>query len=55
MRTMQNPVPLVDKFIKDIITLLINPDNQIRDVVRDALGTELSPRLYARLLKHLDE
>lgn len=52
---MQNPVQLVGTFITNLTDLLISPDTQIRDIARDALGTELSPRLYSRLLKHLDE
>ncbi|KAG5648701.1 hypothetical protein DXG03_000048 [Asterophora parasitica] len=55
MRAMPNPVPLVGTFISDLTTLLVVNDTQIRDVARDALGTELSPKLYSKLLKHLDE
>lgn len=55
MRVMHNPVLLVGTFITDLTNLLVISDTQIRDVARDALGTELSPRLYSRLLKHLDE
>jgi hypothetical protein len=55
MRVIQNPVPLVTTFITDLTNLLIAPDTKIRDVARDALGAELSPRLYSKLLKHLDE
>ncbi|GLB34218.1 putative GTPase-activator protein for Ras-like GTPases [Lyophyllum shimeji] len=55
MRVIQNPVPLVGTFISDLTSLLVVPDTQIRDVARDALGSELSPKLYSKLLKHLDE
>lgn len=55
MRVIQNPVPLVTTFITDLTNLLMAPDTKIRDVARDALGAELSPRLYSKLLKHLDE
>lgn len=55
MRVIQNPVPLVTTFITDLTNLLMAPDMKIRDIARDALGAELSPRLYSKLLKHLDE
>lgn len=55
MRVIQNPVPLVTTFITDLTNLLVSPDTNVRDVARDALGAELSPRLYSKLLKHLDE
>ncbi|KAF8076811.1 hypothetical protein FPV67DRAFT_1605221 [Lyophyllum atratum] len=55
MRVMQNPVPLVGTFISDLTTLLVVSDTQIRDAAREALGAELSPKLYSKLLKHLDE
>ncbi|KAG5638079.1 hypothetical protein H0H81_001929 [Sphagnurus paluster] len=55
MRVMQNPVPLVGTFISDLTALLVVADTQMRDVARDALGAELSPKLYSRLLRHLDE
>jgi hypothetical protein len=55
MRVMQNPVVLVGTFITSLTNLLVMSDTQIRDVARDALGSELSPRLYSKLLKHLDE
>ncbi|RDB19915.1 Neurofibromin [Hypsizygus marmoreus] len=55
IRVMQNPSALVGTFITDLTNLLVVHDTQIRDVARDALGAELSPRLYAKLLKHLDE
>ncbi|TFK62722.1 hypothetical protein BDN72DRAFT_964371 [Pluteus cervinus] len=55
MRVLQNPVPLVTNFITHLTNLLVSPDHQVREVARDALGMELSPRLYGRLLKYLDE
>ncbi|TFK43927.1 hypothetical protein BDQ12DRAFT_702865 [Crucibulum laeve] len=55
MRAMQDPVPLVDSFMIDLINCLVTTDVQMREVARDALGTELSPRLYAKLLKNLDD
>ncbi|PPR04649.1 hypothetical protein CVT24_011867 [Panaeolus cyanescens] len=55
MRVVQNPVPLIETFIGDLINLLTVPDIQTRDLVRDALGSELSPKLYSRLIRNLEE
>ena len=54
MRLIQNPSPLIEDFINFLMTLLINGDTQTRDIVREALGSELSPRLYGKLIKHLE-
>lgn len=55
MRVVKNPVPMVSTFINELADFLVAPDMQIREVARDALGAELSPRLYSKLLKLLDE
>ncbi|KAG6849386.1 hypothetical protein H0H93_008893 [Arthromyces matolae] len=55
MRAMQNPIPLVSTFMADLTAFLVVPDTQIRDIARDALGSELSAKLYQKLLKLLDE
>jgi neurofibromin 1 len=55
MRVLQNPAKLVETFVKDLTNLLVVDHMQLREVARDALGCELSPRLHSRLLKHLDE
>ena len=55
MRVVQNPIPLVEAFIGDLLNLLVAGDMQIRDIVRDALGSELSPRLYGKLIRNLEE
>ncbi|KAF7335246.1 hypothetical protein MSAN_02335100 [Mycena sanguinolenta] len=55
MRDIQNPVPLVTKFIHTVTDQLMIDDHQLREVARNALGAELSPRLYTRLLKHFDD
>jgi neurofibromin 1 len=55
MRALPNPSPLAAAFIEDLTNLLVSETVEIRDVVRDALGYELSAGLYSRLLKHLDE
>lgn len=55
LRVVQNPVPLVETFVGDLITSLVSGDMQIRDYVRDALGSELSPRLYGRMIRNIEE
>lgn len=55
MRVLQNPITIVSKFITDVTALLIADTVKIRDVARDALGSELSPRLYGMFFKHLKE
>ena len=54
LRIIQSPLPLVDDFVSSLINLLVAGDMYIRDVVREALGSELSPRLYGRLIKNLE-
>ncbi|KAJ7265356.1 hypothetical protein B0H12DRAFT_1201035 [Mycena haematopus] len=55
MREIQNPVPLVTKFIHTVTDQLVIDDLALREVARNALGAELSPKLYSRLLKHFDD
>ncbi|KAJ7302887.1 hypothetical protein DFH08DRAFT_70201 [Mycena albidolilacea] len=45
----------VTKFIHMITDQLVIDDAQLREYARTALGGELNPRLYARLLKHFDD
>ena len=54
LRVIQSPLPLVDDFVSSLINLLVSGDMYIRDVVREALGSELSPRLYGKLIKNLE-
>jgi hypothetical protein len=53
IRALQNPTNLVLTFIKDLTNLLVAEYVEVREVARDALGTEMSPKLYSRLLRHL--
>lgn len=55
LHNLANPITMVSTFITDLTDLLIAESAQIREVARDALGTELSPRLYGRLFRHLEE
>ena len=54
LRVIQNPLPLVEDFVSNLIHLLVAGDMQIRDIVREALGSELCPRLYGKLIKNLE-
>lgn len=49
-----DPTHMVDTFLENIIGLLVSTNVAARDVAREALGIELTPRLYAKLYKHLD-
>ncbi|KAK7053933.1 hypothetical protein R3P38DRAFT_3343387 [Favolaschia claudopus] len=55
MRDIQNPAPLVIKFIHTVTDQLVIDDMHLRAVAQTALGTDLDPRLYSRLLKHFDD
>ncbi|KAG6811909.1 hypothetical protein H0H92_005307 [Tricholoma furcatifolium] len=55
MRLLKNPVPLVAHFINDLTKMLLQADTQIRDIARDALGSELNAKLYPKLLTLLNE
>jgi hypothetical protein len=54
LRAVPNPSQLVYTLINDLVRMLTSEDAQIRDTARDALGTELSPTLYNRLLKRIE-
>jgi len=54
LRKQESPVTSVTTFVSDLVALLIFEDVQIRDTARDALGAELSPRLYMKILKYFD-
>ncbi|KAJ7181585.1 hypothetical protein C8R43DRAFT_1229418 [Mycena crocata] len=55
MREIQNPVPLVTKFLTAMTDQLVIDDSGLRENARYALGGDLNPRLYSRLLKHFDD
>jgi hypothetical protein len=55
MRVTQNPLELVNTFVTDLTNFLVAEDVGIRDVARDALGSELNFRLYPHLLRLLNE
>jgi hypothetical protein len=53
MRVLRDPVDLAETFVQSLIELLVAESIQARDVARDALGSELSPRMYPILFRHL--
>ncbi|KAJ7055100.1 hypothetical protein C8F01DRAFT_470816 [Mycena amicta] len=55
LREIQPPGPLVSKFLHTLTDELVSEDSQMREISRNALGSELSPRLYSRLLRHFDD
>lgn len=55
MRVLRDPGELVNIFIEFLTAALVDDAIRVREVAREALGSELSPRLFARLFKHLDE
>ncbi|KAF7293793.1 Ras-GAP domain-containing protein [Mycena chlorophos] len=55
VREIAPPGPLINKFLHTMTDELVSEDGQMREIARNALGSELSPRLYTRLLRHFDD
>ncbi|TFY83118.1 hypothetical protein EWM64_g893 [Hericium alpestre] len=55
MRVLKDPRDLINTFITYLIDLLVSDSILAREASKEALGTELSPKLYGKLFKHLDE
>ncbi|KAG2042146.1 hypothetical protein BDR03DRAFT_978842 [Suillus americanus] len=55
MRSLRDPADLVAIFIEFLTGALIDDVVRVREVAREALGSELSPRLFSKLFRHLDE
>lgn len=55
MRVLRDPDDLVNTFIEFLTAALVDENIRVRDVAREAVGSELSPRLFPKLFKHLDE
>lgn len=55
MRVLRDPAELVNIFVEFLTAALVDDAIRVREVAREALGSELSPRLFVRLFKHLDE
>lgn len=54
MRILRNPIDLLQKFLGELIDLLVSDSIQTRDTARDALGCEASPRLFTKIFRELD-
>jgi len=54
---LKTPIPsedLVKRFIGTVVDMLINDDILTRETAKEALGSELHPKLYPLLLAQLD-
>lgn len=54
-RVLQDREAMIHSFIKSSVEFLISRNPQARDTVKEALGSELTPRLYPRLFKQVNE
>ncbi|TFK24729.1 hypothetical protein FA15DRAFT_406917 [Coprinopsis marcescibilis] len=55
IRVVQHIPALTEAFIGDLINLLMHNDASIRDTAREALGTELGPKFYPKLIRFMDD
>ncbi|KAI0265102.1 hypothetical protein BC834DRAFT_880157 [Gloeopeniophorella convolvens] len=55
MRVLKDPRDLINSFLAFLTERLVAESPFVRDTARDALGRELSVRLYPRLLKHFED
>ncbi|CDO69579.1 hypothetical protein BN946_scf184759.g19 [Trametes cinnabarina] len=54
-RVLRDPSELLGNFLTDLVNLLVSESLQVRDIAREALSNEASPRLYGRIIKQLDD
>ncbi|KAI0329579.1 hypothetical protein GY45DRAFT_1324865 [Cubamyces sp. BRFM 1775] len=54
-RVLRDPSELLTNFLTDIVNMLVHDSLQVRDIAREALSNEASPRLYGRIIKQLDD
>lgn len=52
--TPSEPAVMVDKFISEMVNLLVSENVVMREAVKETLGTDLSPALYSILFRHLE-
>ena len=55
IRVLHSAGLLLGDFVAELINYVDVGDVQTRDTVRDALGIELSPRLYGKMIRNLEE
>ncbi|KAL0949203.1 hypothetical protein HGRIS_009281 [Hohenbuehelia grisea] len=54
IRIPPNHTSAVGQFMTELTAMLMVENAQVRDVAREALGAEISPRLYPKLIKYID-
>ncbi|KAI8982739.1 hypothetical protein BD414DRAFT_515918 [Trametes punicea] len=54
-RVLREPSELLTNFLTEIVNLLVSDSPHVRDIAREALSSEASPRLYGRIVKQLDD
>ncbi|KAI0775878.1 hypothetical protein BD413DRAFT_470082 [Trametes elegans] len=54
-RVLREPSELLGNFLTETVNFLVSDSPRVRDVAREALSTEASPRLYGRIIKQLDD
>lgn len=54
-RVLRDPSELLTNFLTETVNFLVSDAPQVRDIAREALSNEASPRLYGRIVKQLDE
>lgn len=50
-----NPIELAERFLSDLVDMLEVEPAQARETAREALGSELHPKLFGSLLSKLDQ
>ena len=55
MRVLKDPRALINNFITFLMERLISDSVMARETAKEALGSELSIRLYPKLMKHFEE
>jgi hypothetical protein len=55
MRVLKDPRQLINNFITFLMERLISDSVMARETAKEALGSELSIRLYPKLMKHFEE
>ncbi|KAI6152285.1 hypothetical protein BKA82DRAFT_4387651 [Pisolithus tinctorius] len=55
MRALRDPEELVNSFIEFLTAALVDENARVRETAKEAIGSELNPRLLSKLFKHLDE
>ncbi|KAL4251095.1 Ras-GAP domain-containing protein [Abortiporus biennis] len=55
IRVLRDTTDLLSIFLTQTIDALASDSGQAREVAKDALGSELNPRMYPRIIKELDQ